>query len=189
MKKRMLIVFVVGLVLIQASAFATTIEIALPALVGNIQGYPNGRTQAFDLGTVFQSIQDVRLETTGVLTPGVDTHDPFGQSGTFVWNIQIEVVMTPPQGLWTVYVGPYDSSYTDNQSFRQWSGATWDFLLDGKAEITAQLSGYNPYFPVTSPTASISTAYLVVDGTPIPEPATMLLLGLGGIFLRRRKSF
>jgi hypothetical protein len=187
MRKRTLVLFVAVSVLIQTSALAITVQIPLPSLVGDILGYPNGRTQAFDLGMSFQSIQDVRLETTGIFTPGVD-RDPFDPfSGKLiVWNVQIEVCMEPPQGLWTVYVGGYDGSYTDNQSFQQRSGATWDFLLDGKAEIIAQLTGYYPPQPVTLPTASISTAYLIVEGTPVPEPCTLMLLGLGAVILRKK---
>lgn len=187
MKKRMLIFFVGAFVVIQASASAITVQIPLPSLVGDILAYPNGRTQAFDFGMSFESIQDVRLETTGVLTPGVDW-DPFDHSNgkLIVWDVQIEVCMEPPQGLWFLFVGPYDGSYTDNQLFQQMGGATWDFLLDGKAEITAQLAGYYPYQPVTMPTASISTAYLVVEGTPVPEPASVVMLIAGAWFLRKR---
>ena len=185
MRKKTLVLFVAVSVLIQTSALAITVPIPLPSIVGDILGYPNGRTQAFDLGMSFQSIQDVRLETTGVLTPGV-AWDPTN-GNLFVWDVQIEVCMEPPQGLWSLFVGPYDGSYTDNQSFRQWSGATWDFLLDGKAEITAQLStGYGFFQPVTRPTASISTAYLIVEGTPVPEPCTLMLLGLGAVILRKK---
>ena len=57
------------------------------------------------------------------------------------------------------------------------AGGTYGPPLQGKNAVTTN-DGVNPNVTVTMPTLGI---------TVIPEPMTMVLLGLGGLFLRRRK--
>lgn len=86
--------------------------------------------------------------------------------------------------------GPESTSFSCDASFVSSNSATWDFLLDGNANGYVRLITniiYIPEFPPENITGNITSASLFIDATPVPEPTSILLLGLGGVLLRRRR--
>ena len=58
------------------------------------------------------------------------------------------------------------------------AGFLFDFHCDGPGDVLITLNDYNTYEVIDS---------LTIHQVDIPEPMTLSLLGLGGLFLRRRK--
>lgn len=77
-------------------------------------------------------------------------------------------------------------------TFELWGPTTWSDLLDDQGTITigyTQLVG--PYvWYVESGFVVLNEATLIVEGTPVPEPATVIFLALGvlGLCVGRRRS-
>jgi len=62
----------------------------------------------------------------------------------------------------------------------------------GTTITVADFNGTNPYSPPPTPVAtkwnSVETTLSPLEITVVPEPMTMALLGLGGLFIRRRRA-
>lgn len=81
---------------------------------------------------------------------------------------------------------PFDSL----SEFSLISNSTWSDLLDGQGPISV---GYQEAIIldgayIKAGSITLTQATLIVDGTVVPEPATLMLLSIG-IFGIRRKSF
>jgi len=172
---------------ITGAASGTIFTIELPELVGELEPYPNHPTAAFDFGTSFLSIDEVRIQLSGIFTPRVVRSSITGES--LELTPEIELYMDPGVGYCSVFVYPLESPFDVEGTFVLRHVATWDFLLDGTDELTAGLLWGVSVGGVTITPGSveISQAYLTVEGV-IPEPATLFLVGLGGLFLVRRRE-
>jgi len=62
----------------------------------------------------------------------------------------------------------------------------------GTTITVADYAGTNPYSPPPTPVATkwnaVETTLAPLEITVVPEPMTMALLGLGGLFIRRRRA-
>jgi len=178
---------------ITGAASATTFTIELPGLVGELEPYPNNPTIAFDFETSFLSIEEARIHVIGTASKGLAYGDGIFNPGDqlFEYFPFIEIFMYPDTGSCYTHTYSLDGLFDIDIPFALKYGATWDFLLDGQGQITA-----NPVpddlllGPVVEPASvEIFEAYLVVEGT-IPEPCSLVLLGAGfmGIILARKKG-
>ena len=171
-----------------STASGEIVTLDLPELLGTyISDYPSGVLWvSIDLGTTFETINGVSMQLSGTLTPGLARDDGVEMP----WHTGFAVGMNEPDpGSWLVFVGPYDGPFSEQNAF--WGGGhpTWDFLLDGQAQLYAELlpNGFYSGVGVETPSAEITEAQLIVDGV-VPEPATLSLLAIGGLALIRRKK-
>ncbi len=181
----------VVLFIITGAATATIFTIELPGLVGELEPYPNNPTAAFDFGTSFLSIEQVRIQLNGIFIPREVS------SMTTVESLkltpEIELYMDPGIGYCSVFLYPLESPFDVEGTFALRHDATWDFLLDGTGEVAAYLGW--PVSPagedviINPGYVEIYQAFLLVDGI-IPEPSSILLLFLGivGVRVNKRRS-
>jgi hypothetical protein len=144
-------------------------------------------TSDFDLGVTFSEISHVYIDWSGEITAGLairytDTCNPFPR------DVGIKAGFYPP--LRTAEVWGGEGTYPVPEPFdvlSQIGGTNWSDLLDGKANIEVEYDEiimlYGEYIEHGS--VVLDEATLIVEGTVVPEPATLTLLGLGGIFLKK----
>jgi hypothetical protein len=148
----------------------------------------------FDLGVSFTEITNVYMDWSGGITAGLAIYhdhpdEPFPLDvGLFaflgsnpsprvadVWGGQV----THPEA------EPFDSL----SEFELLGTTTWSDLLDGQGWIgigyTEAIMLFGEYIQPGS--IDLSGATLAVEGTVVPEPATLLFLGIGAISLFVKK--
>jgi len=154
-------------------------------------------TTDFDLGVEFTDISNVYMDWAGEITGGLAVYD-FHPGEPFPEYVGIYAYLRPPIGHSTSTWGG-QSTYPDPEPFDclsefGLSGTdTWLGLLDGQGTIlidyTELLKTGGQY--VEHGCVTLDGAALVVDGTIVPEPSTILLLTIGMFALRvneRNKS-
>ena len=199
------------ILLLRSAASAATFSTPLPDLVGVIDFTPSsgGREASFDFGQQFSEIQNVWIEVEAqVFAREFDVcgtaFDP--QPCTHVvqllgFFVRIDEQESAAPG--TIFTG---LSYSDDIEALEGSGIDtaifsnrligWDFLLDGESSLTLF---WNPLLGnpdriiqnVIEPSGEIFDARLIIEGTPVPEPSTALLvaaglLGFSSVSRRRR---
>ncbi len=166
---------------LSATVAGRTVSIDLPGLIGPIP-YPGSKTEACDFGQSFAAIADVRFRCSGTITPGLGCGDGVERPvfPYFDWPAQIEAYMDSDPGCWTIFIGPYDGSFTVEESFERHFGANWDLLLDGEGELKLYLSPliFIGGHMLEAPSASITEAELIVQ-----ESAPKVLSPNGGEIL------
>ena len=194
--------------LVLATAFTTspgaaaTFTVELPGLEGTYQDGGFGRSDSFDLGVSFISIDEVRIQWTGTITPGTAHGDgveiPLDQ--WFEWDGAFFAVMDPPGPGWWSAGAPGISSGSAEDDFSSLFGATWDFLLDGAGVIDAHLESAILIggVGVTPPSGEVFTANLVIEGVPAGDDiptvsqwgivAMVLLVLTAGTLVYTRRS-
>jgi hypothetical protein len=82
-----------------------------------------------------------------------------------------------------------ESSFVVEEPLRLYFSATWDFLLDGRDDVSLSFDWGFPldgWVIVTDPIVDISGANLIVDGV-VPEPISIVTFGYAFIVLRKQK--
>ena len=189
MKRKIKIILMSAVVLFIASspANAEIFTVELPEFLGPWEDETYMKTASFDFGTSFVEIYDVRLQLGGTSTLGSAHGDGLivPEDEWIDFPRGFEAYMDVGGDVWGMGFSVHEGPFLAEESFEPSFGSTWDFLLDGSDEATLRLGGGFGFgwIVVTEPTADISEAYLIVDGI-VPEPATILLFGLGGLILR-----
>lgn len=169
----------------------------LPELVGS---YPSGdRNTAFDFGTAFQKIESVRIDVSGMIEPGIGVRSPVGGSyqwpaeSWFRWPTEFSFGMgdSLKRSMIHANTAPWIGPYHQEATFTPFYDSNYDFLLDGKGEVHSSLWSWIlvggvsidriQYFDhmISSPYGEISQATLIVEGVPVPEPASLITVGIG----------
>ncbi len=188
-----------------SGAVAATYQLRVPC-----EGdYTSGDLRRFlvDFGTSFAGIQSLTMVWEGEVTPGLwsdllwgSEPDPGGFVAVFYrnggtisdWAKQCQ---TPLYGYYTF---PYPEHFVVATEFESLRGYdSWDFLLDGVAfmEVCMQHTYHiaittNETTGSYAPTGTIYSANLILNATPVPEPATALplLCAIGACVLRGRQG-
>jgi hypothetical protein len=185
-----------------SSAMANLFRIELPQLEGS---YSYGQSSAIvpiNLGTPLTDLKNIQLELSGVHNSGWWVGDMVedlyeGPRGGFLYA-RMDSESTWSLHTWpSQWIGHYngngDGSFTATMTLsRLGGGSDWSFLRDGVTDLTFihdVQGGWGSF--TTQPSFNFTDVTLVVDATPIPEPSTLTLLGMGAIslifFWRRRK--
>jgi hypothetical protein len=168
---RILSVSTLFLGLVAASAHATVIAIPLPGLLGTypVDEQNTTRTVTFQLPDPPTIVRGASLRVSGTTEVGLILCD----GKLYPWPTSLTAYMEDtPSHYWFADEGmPFTAgafSWTAAFQAVPPSGSTWDFLLDGTAEINlwGEPSGFilicSPASP--SPTLTVTEAVLIIDG-------------------------
>jgi hypothetical protein len=188
----------VSILVLCSAATAVTIEIPVPQIADNSPLNYSRSAAITDLRlTQFTSIEEVRVRYSG------EASGVAGINQKWVWDefLQHEVLVEE-----YVYFPPFIRSSLDSglvdcavqrvvdggfsmliDSFLLGPDDDYSFLMDGQfnVDVTVGTTG-SPDMWLTVPNAAFSEFTIIVEG--IPEPATVILMGLGVALIRRTSS-
>jgi len=191
------------------TALGVSFSAPLPELVGVVDfTLTTGTEASFDFGQRFSSIENVWIEVEA----HVFAHE-FDVCGTVIDPQPCEHVIqllgffslmdiedSPILGF--VFSGGL--SFSDDLEVLEASGTAiseftntsvgWDFLLDGQGSLTLFWNGTlgDPdriILNVIEPSGEIFNARVIVEGTPIPEPSTFLMLAAGLVVIAKARRW
>ncbi len=203
--------FLLIVLVLPGASHAATFSAPIPGLVGVIDFEPHvsGREASFDFGQQFAEIERVSIEiearvvaeqfdacgTTSNPQPCVRRVNLLGfftlvdeEDKPFLGSISTALsVSDDPHA--TEATGTGIGEFTDPFDLNPFG---WDILLDGEGSVTPF---WDALFPAPGlviqnfeeGSGEILGARLIIEGTPIPEPSTAMLLGVGMLLLSGTK--
>lgn len=191
------IIFLLALTLVPNTAIGLSFSAPLTALVGVVDfSTSNGKNVSFDFGQRFSAIQSVSIEIEAQVFAR-----EFNVCGTTfnpqpcVHTVQLRGFLaimdenSPEPGfVWSdgLSFGEFDALEGSGVDVAHFNNPLvgWDFLLSGSGSLTLfwnrALGNPDRFIQnVIEPSGEIFGARLIVEGTPIPEPSTTLLLATG----------
>lgn len=143
-------------------------------------------TTNFDLGVEFTEISDVYVDWSGEITASKDMYVIVAHQ--FVASLY---EYEPHDYFSRASVRGGVATYPDPEPFDLSSAFTdedWTLLLDGQSSIQIWF-GDTPHAGSggTEGTGTLNSATLVIEGTVVPEPASILLL-LGGVAVMNKRN-
>jgi hypothetical protein len=177
------------------SVFAEIVEFPLNGCAGTYTVDTPYWTSDFDLGVTFSEISHVYIDWSGEINADLYPGNPdplpgYGKLVAGIGPIPGEGWLRSASVLGGVSTYPEPEPFGKSSEFFIYQlGVTWDSLLDGKESITIfipSVAGDPP--PISQGSVVLNNATLVVDGTIIPEPATIVFIGLGIMSIRRRRT-
>jgi hypothetical protein len=193
--------------LIPGTALGASFSVPLPELVGAVD-YPAAIETSSDFGQQFSSIENVFIEAEAhVFATQFDTCGTIFNPQPCVHEIILlgffaqlhtegfpRFSTIPSHGLSYGDLRDLEGSGTDSAAFRdEFIDSDFVFLLDGRGGLTLFWNdiSVNPDLIIKNvipPSGEIFNARLIIEGAPIPEPSTGLLVaaGLGVLAAVRR---
>jgi hypothetical protein len=152
----------------------------------------------FDFGVTFSEISNVYIDWSGEITAGraiyyTDPCNPF----PLEVGIQASLGANPWGRLTEVYGGevtyPEPEPFDEISKFSLSQTSSWSDLLDGQGRIRVQHTEYK-WAPeagryIEHGSVTLNDATLMIEGTVVPEPATIFLLGLGLVPILRQRRY
>lgn len=201
--------FVALLILLPGTALSLSFSVPLPDLVGVVDfSTLEGKEASFDVGQQFSEIENVWIEIEArVLAEQFDVCGTFFDPQPCVHEVQVLgfVAQMDTEGF-----PIFSTVHSDGLSFGnlrdlegsgtgiapfndQFVNSDFQFLLDGEGSLTLF---WNVLFGdpdriilnYMEPSGEIFNARLIIDGTPIPEPSTALLVAAGLLVLARTRA-
>ena len=183
MKKLILIALVT---MIAATANATIIEISLDS-AGQYDSQDTW-SSSFDFGVSFSQINDIYIDGSGQVVAGEML------SGSPMVSVFTATLYEsdPYSYFGQAYVYGGETTYPTPEPFNVQSSFTdegWAEFYDGQGNIEILLShpGYVGTM-LTPPTGQIDSAKLVIDGIIVPEPMSLVLFGVGSLFVFQKRK-
>jgi len=192
--KTAIITVVIAITLLGASSLAEADIFELPlAAEGEYDFNSPYWTADFDLSVTFTDISNVYIDWAGEITaalvifddnPGMDPA-PFGVG-------IVAAIGTPPNWRHTGVVSGGGAAYPEPEPFDlrsefEFGTMPWSELFDGQGTIGIEYTEpiiFGTY--VEHGSVVLNSATLIVDGVPVPEPATFLFMTIGAIALRAK---
>jgi hypothetical protein len=177
-------------------ALGMCLSVPLPDLTGEVDFLPStgGREASFDVGLGFSEIQTVWVVVEAqVFAKEFDVCGTVFDPQSCVHEIQLLglfAIMDIEDSPSLITVFSDGLSFSDDFRALEGSGVDvapfnntlvgWDFLLDGQSSLTLFWNGAlgNPdriFGNVIQPSGEIFNARLIIEGTPVPEPAASLM--------------
>jgi hypothetical protein len=200
MRTSLLIILTVVILIIAGSAQADIVELDLLSLgcPTEFNVFVDLWQADFDLGVTFSSIDHVYMRWSGEVTAGLALNtdmfgNPIGDPFNFDTGVSVNLGSTPNWYIAEILDG--SDTYPNPklfQIFSEFEPANWSNLLNGRGTV---IVSYSCNLDVVIPemlrviefgSASLNEATLVFEGDIIPEPATILLLGMGILAVRLR---
>ena len=179
--------FVVSILTVQV-ARGEVFEVPLP--VTGEYTVRQRREFAFDLGVELAEVHSVAFRSQGTIVAPLDAvgTPPYQPTdGLFIATLLDQPLGTvthayaPPVGRET-YPAPAPFSGSDD-----FGAVSWEFLLDGKAGGMVWFGHSFVRGTAVFGQGVLTSATLVVDATPVPEPG-ILGIAVGAVVLRRRRA-
>jgi len=151
----------------------------------------------FDLGVEFTEISHVFMDWSGEITGALIEYD-YERGVFYPWDASLLGYLgsNPGARIADVYGGaetyPGPEAFDGLSEFGGYGLTSWSDLRDGQGTILIEYNALSIIDARIIETGSVMlmSATLVVEGTLVPEPMTVLLLGMGGVLLvgRHRRS-
>src|SRR5262249_25613337 len=110
-----------------------------------------------------------------------------GDGVTPMFNVPLNSTLISGFGTFAIRVRPSDTGRLNGWRLPSGRDANADVFWQYDPGHTGQPNDEASFFFGGTPTNPAATFYIVVEGNPVPEPATIGLLGLGVVALLRRR--
>jgi hypothetical protein len=186
------------LLLFTVAAYGDVISLPLNGSAGFYDINTPTWTYNFDLGVTFSQISHVYIDWSGEITGGQEQwmNNPTLMTidGTLIAYLGAYPQLRGASVSGGKSTFPASDPFDVQTTFSILYGSnTWDNLLDGKENISIDLYSSFKTIPeikiIDYGRVVLNDATLIVEGTIVPEPTTLMLFGFGFTqILRRKKS-
>ena len=178
--------FIIAVLCFFSITQADILTLPLPTLNVHYTGSYSGpgRSAHADFQTEFLNIDELRIHLVGTYTPGTG-HYNNGQPGIVYGEL---IASTPGWAILPRTMHSFDTQFDLTLPFFPFMNPQedWSILLDGETDISFRLSMGTPCDIIDQvPEINVTYSELILYGTPVPEPATLLLICSGLVFLRK----
>jgi hypothetical protein len=151
-------------------------------------------TMDFDLGVTFSEISHVYIDWSGEIR-GALAESYYNPGNPYPLDEGIDAYLgsNPSPRLTEVWGGqetyPALEPFDQISTFTLYHSSSWSDLFDGKGTIMIDyegLRGTGDWYYIERGSITLNNATLIFEGTIIPEPTSLFLIVLGGLWITRK---